>query len=79
MSSNVSSPTTLPPQYYQKASWNLAAAIILPIIDVIAVALRLLARRKQRLKLQLDDWLAIPALVSGCDYACLEAIDINNF
>lgn len=60
----MSSPTTIPPLYYQKASWNLAAAIILPIVDIIAVALRLFARRKQKLNFELDDWLSIPALVS---------------
>lgn len=52
-----------PPTYYRKASWNLAAVTVLPIIDALAVGLRLYARRKQKLPLKLDDWLTIPALV----------------
>jgi hypothetical protein len=49
--------------YYQLASWNLAAAIVLPILDVVAVFLRLYTRRKQGQPLKVDDWLTIPALV----------------
>ncbi|KAF4624982.1 hypothetical protein G7Y89_g13188 [Cudoniella acicularis] len=51
--------------YYQLASYNLAAAIALPILDVIAVILRIYARKKQNLPLKLDDWLTIPALSKG--------------
>ena len=49
--------------YYQRANYNLAAAIALPILCITAVALRLFARRKQKLALKIDDWLTIPALV----------------
>jgi hypothetical protein len=50
--------------YYQLAPYNLAASIALPILDVVVVALRIFARRKQHLPLMIDDWLTIPALVS---------------
>ena len=49
--------------YYQKAEHVIAAAVILPVLDLIAVGLRFYTRRKQRISPQADDWLTIPALV----------------
>ncbi|KAH6670379.1 hypothetical protein B0J14DRAFT_670688 [Halenospora varia] len=55
----------LPPpyHYYQQAPHALAAAIVLPIINAFAVLLRILARKKQKLPIQTDDWLTVPALL----------------
>ncbi|KAG9236839.1 hypothetical protein BJ875DRAFT_523745 [Amylocarpus encephaloides] len=49
--------------FYEKAGHNLAAAIALPILDAGVVALRVYTRRKQRLPLQVDDWLIFVALI----------------
>ena len=49
--------------YYEKPGFNVAAAVVLPMVDIIAVALRFFTRRKQRLPIGIDDWLTIPALV----------------
>ena len=51
------------PVRYSYASSTIGLAIALPIIDLIVVALRFLARRKQRLHIGPDDWLSIGALV----------------
>ncbi|KAF2734161.1 hypothetical protein EJ04DRAFT_437644 [Polyplosphaeria fusca] len=48
--------------YYQRAGHALAVSIAFPIVDIIAVALRIVARKKQKLALQADDWLCLPAL-----------------
>ena len=49
--------------FYEKPGHNLAAAIVLPVLDAGVVALRIYTRRKQKLPLQIDDWLIFPALV----------------
>ena len=49
--------------YYQKPGHVVAAAVVLPVLDTVTVILRLYARRRQRLPLQADDWLTIPATV----------------
>ena len=49
--------------YYQTPGHVLAVAILLPILDIVAVALRFYARRKRRLPLGPDDWLTLPATV----------------
>jgi hypothetical protein len=49
--------------YYQRAPHVLAAAIILPFFSIVAVGLRMLARRRQKQHLHADDWLVIVALV----------------
>ena len=49
--------------YYQTPAAVVTLAVILPLIDVVAVGLRFYARRKQRLPLQADNWLTLPALV----------------
>ncbi|KAB8290714.1 hypothetical protein EYC80_008353 [Monilinia laxa] len=50
--------------YYELAGFNLAAAIILPLVDFIIVGGRLYVRKKQNLPLGVDDWLTIPALMN---------------
>jgi hypothetical protein len=54
-----------------------AALIVTPIIAIIAVALRFLARRLIRTPMWLDDWLALVALVR---YSPIQEIPIldNN-
>lgn len=41
----------------------LAASIILPILTIVAVSLRVVARRKRKAPLQSDDWTIIVNLV----------------
>ena len=48
--------------------WNtlgqvIAAAIVLPVLGIVAVTLRFRARAHQKSKLGVDNWLIIPALV----------------
>lgn len=52
----------------QGARGILAASIILPILSVVAVFLRLLARKRKRAPLQSDDWTAIASLVFEYSY-----------
>ncbi|KAI0378767.1 plasma membrane protein Pth11-like protein [Hypomontagnella monticulosa] len=47
--------------YYQRPGPVEAAAIALPLLDIIAVALRFQARKTQKQGLKWDDWLLIPA------------------
>jgi hypothetical protein len=49
--------------YYQSAGYNLTLFGVLMVVDVIALALRMLARRKQKQSLKADDWLTVPALI----------------
>ncbi|MCJ1356783.1 MAG: hypothetical protein MMC33_006779 [Icmadophila ericetorum] len=49
--------------YYQKAGHVIAAAVVLPVLDFIAVGLRFYTRRKQRVPILADDWITIPALI----------------
>ncbi|KAJ8128577.1 hypothetical protein O1611_g5060 [Lasiodiplodia mahajangana] len=51
-------------RYYETASHNIAAAVILPLADIVAVSLRFWVRMKQNQRLKADDWLLIPATVS---------------
>lgn len=53
-------------EYYQTAGHALAAAIVLGLVDIIAVASRLHGRRQHKQKLMMDDWLILPALVTSC-------------
>ena len=50
----------------QKSS--LAANAILPVLAIVAVSLRFLARRKKSLRLKADDFLILLALVQS--FAC---------
>jgi hypothetical protein len=50
--------------YYQLAGYNLAIAILFPVLNVIVVSTRFYVRKRQKVPLQADDWLTIPALVS---------------
>jgi hypothetical protein len=56
----------------------LTVAILLPLLDTIAVGLRFLARKRQGHSIQTDDWLTIPALVSTLFHqlGCLGTADI---
>ncbi|KAI0549716.1 hypothetical protein F4679DRAFT_595511 [Xylaria curta] len=47
--------------YYETASHNIAAAVILPSVDIVAVSLRFWVRTKKNQRLKADDWLLIPA------------------
>ena len=49
--------------YYQTPGHIIAMATVLPVLDILAVALRFYTRRKQRLPLKADDWLLIPAVL----------------
>lgn len=49
--------------YYQTPGHVVAAAVVLPVLDVLVVGLRFYTRRRQRLPLQMDDWLTLPAAV----------------
>ncbi|OCL14661.1 hypothetical protein AOQ84DRAFT_15099 [Glonium stellatum] len=40
----------------------IATAVVLSLLDIIVVGLRFYARRRQRQRVQADDWLTIPAL-----------------
>lgn len=41
----------------------IALGVVLPAMDIIAVTLRFYARKKQKARLMMDDWLVVPALV----------------
>lgn len=49
--------------HYQLANYNLGMTISLLVLNIFAVVMRLLARKKQRMYLQMDDWLTVAALV----------------
>ncbi|KAI6086756.1 hypothetical protein F4821DRAFT_278438 [Hypoxylon rubiginosum] len=49
--------------YYETPSHNIAAGIILPVVDIIAVGLRFWVRTKQKQALKADDWLLVPATI----------------
>ncbi|KAJ2991335.1 hypothetical protein NUW58_g2548 [Xylaria curta] len=48
-------------RYYETARHNIAAAVVLPLANIIAVGLRFWVRTKQKQPLKVDDWLLIPA------------------
>lgn len=60
--------------YYEDPAAVIALGAILPAIDVVVVALRFYARRKQKLQLMVDDWLVVPALVS-----CVSPIEFDPY
>ncbi|KAI0390770.1 hypothetical protein F5Y17DRAFT_461445 [Xylariaceae sp. FL0594] len=49
--------------YWVTPAHVILAGIALPVLDIVAVAIRYVARRKQRQRLGPDDWLMIPALL----------------
>ncbi|KAM3067086.1 hypothetical protein ACMFMG_011759 [Clarireedia jacksonii] len=51
------------PHYYEKAGPNLAVSIALPILAALVVSVRIHVRRRQKMPLDIDDWLTIPALI----------------
>ncbi|KAH8597902.1 hypothetical protein B0O99DRAFT_684608 [Bisporella sp. PMI_857] len=50
-------------RYYQNAGYNLAISIIFPMLNTLVVSARFYARKRQKMSLQADDWLTIPALI----------------
>jgi nitrate reductase gamma subunit len=56
-------PKKVKSHYYQLADYNLAICGVFLFVNIVAVGLRVWSRRKQKLRLQLDDWLVFPALV----------------
>ncbi|KAK3336428.1 plasma membrane protein Pth11-like protein [Cercophora scortea] len=50
-----------PQAYYETPSHVIAAATAIPAIDILAVILRVWARRRQKQAFKADDWLMIPA------------------
>ncbi|KAI1395162.1 plasma membrane protein Pth11-like protein [Hypoxylon fuscum] len=48
-------------EYYDTPSHVIAAGVVLPLMDIVAIALRFWMRIKQRQGLKTDDWLMIPA------------------
>ncbi|KAI0401687.1 hypothetical protein F4802DRAFT_579425 [Xylaria palmicola] len=49
--------------YVTEPGYVIAAAILIPLLDIVAVSLRFWARTKQREKLKADDWLMIPSII----------------
>ena len=49
--------------YYQSRPSILSVVVALPVLNIVAVALRIYVRKKQRQSLLADDWLTLPALV----------------
>ncbi|KAI1135650.1 hypothetical protein F5Y05DRAFT_167348 [Hypoxylon sp. FL0543] len=53
--------------YYMRPGHVIAAAVVLSVVDIVAVALRFWARKIQRQPPKTDDWLMVPAtLVTVC-------------
>lgn len=51
------------PKYYETAEHVIAASIALPIVDILAVALKFRIRRIQKHPWKADDWCLVPATV----------------
>lgn len=51
-------------KYYDTAPHVIAASVALPVVDIIAVALKFRTRQFQKQPLKADDWLLVPATVS---------------
>lgn len=51
--------------YVTEPGYVIAAAMLLSVLDIIAVSLRFLARIRQRDALRIDDWLVLLATVSS--------------
>lgn len=72
-------------KYYHTAGHTIAAAAMLPVIDIAALILRLRARKKQKQRLGPDDWLILPATVRSLHHVhskgknWLGAIDTNRW
>lgn len=62
--------------YWVTPSHTIAAGVGLSVLDIVAVSLRFVARRKQRQPLKADDWFMVPATVCKCayGYVCLELL-----
>ncbi|KAK3694280.1 plasma membrane protein Pth11-like protein [Podospora appendiculata] len=52
-----------PQAYYETPGHVIAAATAIPAIDILAVILRVWARRRQKQAFKADDWLMVPATV----------------
>ncbi|KAI0503108.1 hypothetical protein F5B22DRAFT_630641 [Xylaria bambusicola] len=50
--------------YYETSGHVIAAAVVLSVLDIVAVVLRFAARRSQHQALKIDDWLILPATIS---------------
>ncbi|KAI2614960.1 plasma membrane protein Pth11-like protein [Hypoxylon sp. NC1633] len=48
-------------QYFQSPGPVIAAAVCLPVLDIAALLMRFLTRRKQKQALKADDWFLVPA------------------
>jgi hypothetical protein len=51
------------PVYYEIAGHNIAAGVVLSVVDIFTVALKFWTRRIQRQPLKADDWFLVPATV----------------
>ncbi|KAK2611831.1 hypothetical protein N8I77_005153 [Diaporthe amygdali] len=51
------------PKYYETAAHVIAASVALPVVDILAVALKFKVRRIQKQPLKADDWSLVPATV----------------
>lgn len=51
--------------YYESPGSVLSIATVLPLVNILIVALRFSVRKDQRQPLLVDDWLTGPALVRG--------------
>ncbi|KAK4169820.1 plasma membrane protein Pth11-like protein [Cladorrhinum sp. PSN259] len=49
--------------YYQTPGHVVAAGVVLSLVDITAVSLRVLARKKQKQAFRWDDWFIIPAML----------------
>lgn len=51
------------PKHYETAAHVIAASVALPVVDILAVALKFKVRRIQKQPLKADDWSLVPATV----------------
>ncbi|KAI1119161.1 hypothetical protein F5Y14DRAFT_460476 [Nemania sp. NC0429] len=49
--------------YITEPGYVITAATVISLLDIVAVSLRFWARRKQKEKLKVDDWLMIPSVI----------------
>ncbi|KAI1169854.1 hypothetical protein F4777DRAFT_571610 [Nemania sp. FL0916] len=49
--------------YITEPGYVITAAILISLLDIVAVSLRFFARKKQKEKLKADDWLMIPSII----------------
>jgi len=51
-------------RFYESRGHTFAAAVALPVVNIVVVLLRFYTRKNQNWSIKIDDWLTVPALVS---------------